>query len=295
MEKGSLLLFAVAVCLVFALRRHNGISLGVALAMVALVFPAAYLFSRRVLEKARQRETEVRLAMHTKTYLESEQPLPGEPDIQILARALDWRNRAPQGFCKSLQIAPVLRVAEPVVFDALPWAAAVPAPSVALGEILPEPPSAEWGVSKAGPAGPVIEYSNAMMDEIDMRAAEGYQRMRHGGVEVGGVLFGFQKKGALRIVAARALECEYSNGPRFVLSPRDEAALAAMLRTYAGDPQLADLEPVGFYHSNTREEIKLSEVDLRLFERFFPKAWQVALVVRPANLAPTRMGFFVRQ
>ena len=39
----------------------------------------------------------------------------------------------------------------------------------------------------------------------------------------------------------------------------------------------------------------MSAADLAVFNRFFPSPWQVALVVRPANLAPTRAGFFFRE
>ena len=55
------------------------------------------------------------------------------------------------------------------------------------------------------------------------------------------------------------------------------------------------MEPVGYYHSHTREQICMSDDDMQLFNRFFPLPWQVALVVRPANLAPARAGFFFRE
>jgi proteasome lid subunit RPN8/RPN11 len=163
-----------------------------------------------------------------------------------------------------------------------------------LNELMPTSQTEESGRWEGGAGSPVIEYSNTVLDEIRIRAAEGYQRMRHGGVEVGGVLFGSREDGILRIAAVRPIACGYSNGPRFILSPADEAALAELLLAAADDPALAGLEPLGYYHSHTREEIHMSEANLRLFDRFFPEAWQIALVVRPANLAPTRAGFFFR-
>ncbi len=113
----------------------------------------------------------------------------------------------------------------------------------------------EFGYWVAGPRNLEIEYSSAAIDEIRMQAAEGYQRMRHGGVEVGGVLFGTHAGRTVRILAMRPIECGYSNGPRFILSELDETALANLLKNSAGDPELADMEPVGWYHSHTREEI----------------------------------------
>ncbi|MCL5743068.1 MAG: hypothetical protein M1541_03930, partial [Acidobacteria bacterium] len=55
------------------------------------------------------------------------------------------------------------------------------------------------------------------------------------------------------------------------------------------------LIPVGWYHSHTRSEIFLSEADLEIHRRYFPESWQVALVLRPASMRPTRAAFFFRQ
>jgi proteasome lid subunit RPN8/RPN11 len=200
---------------------------------------------------------------------------------------------------------------EPVVFDALPrryavrslyerrfadLAASLPRPvKLPLSALMPAADTQEFGSWSSGAGTITIEYANAAMDEIRIRAAEGYQRMRHGGVEVGGVLFGTRRDGLLRISAIRPVECEYSNGPRFILSAKDEAGLTNVLAAASSDPALAGMEPVGFYHSHTRDEVCLSHADLRIFDRFFAEAWQVALVVRPANLMPTRAGFFFRE
>ena len=323
MQKGSLLLLAVTASLILTFRRHNGIMLGVVLALGTVVVPAGYVLARRVIDKVRQRETEDRLMMHTRTYLQNQEParvgsaaLAGkgpavESGIEILARAIDGRKLPTQDFRKFHGIASPLPVGDPVVFDALPrWyairslyerrfadlAATLPKPaSLPLSELLPTPAMQKFGSWTAGPGNLTIEYSNAVLDEIRIRAAEGYQRMRHGGVEVGGVLLGTRRDGVLRILAVRPIECEYSNGQRWVLSKRDETGLVELLLASGGDPALAGLEPAGYYHSHTREEICLSEADVQIFHRFFPLPWQVALVVRPANLAPARAGFFFRE
>lgn len=316
MQKGSLLVLALAASLALVFRRHNGIVMGVVLAIVILVFPMVYLAARRMVEKVQQRETEARLMVHTRTFLQTEEPVrvvaaPQESDIELLARAIDGSKLPTQGFRAYQCIAAFLPEGDPVVFDALPrryavrslyerrfadLAATLPRPvSVPLSELMPAPVTQEFGIWSAGPQGRAIEYSNVVLDEIRIRAAEGHQRMRHGGVEVGGVLFGTRQEGVVRILAVRPIECEYASGPRFALSTQDEAGLANLLAASAADPALPGLYPVGFYHSHTREEICLSAADVQLFDRFFTQPWQVALVVRPANLAPTRAGFFVRE
>src|ERR1035441_4591949 len=319
-QRGSLLLLAVAASLMLAFQRHSGFTLGVVLAFGTVVVPVGYVVARRMIEKVRQRETEDRLLMQTRTYLQNQEPARGpastgraeESDIEILARAIDGRKLPMQDFRKCDKIASRLPLGDPVVFDALPRRYAIrslcdrrfadlaaklaePA-SLPLCELLPAPATQEFGSWSAGAQKPAIEYSNAVMDEIRIRAAEGFERVRDsGGLEVGGVLFGTRRDGVLRILAVRPIECEYANGPRFMLSKRDETGLAELLLASGGDPALAGLEPAGYLHSHTREGICLSPADVQIFNRFFPLRWQVALVVRPASLAPARAGFFFRE
>ena len=301
MQKGSLLLLAVTASLVLAFARHNGIMLGVVLALAAVLAPAVYALTRRATAKAQRRETEERLMVHTRTYLQNQTP------AQVTTVAVVVGQ---QDFRKWDAIDPLVPLGDPVVYDALPrryairslyeqrfadLAATLPGPvSLPLSELTPAPATQEFESCAAEPQNATIEYADGVLDEIRIRAAEGYQRMRHGGVEVGGVLFGTRGEGGLRILAVRPIECEYSSGPRFLLSKHDETELATLLSSFGDDPQLAGLEPVGYYHSHTREEIRLTEADLQFFNRFFPLPWQVALVVRPDNLAPTRAGLFIR-
>ena len=140
-----------------------------------------------------------------------------------------------------------------------------------------------------------VEYSDSVMQQIRMEAVEGFHRVPHGGVETGGILFGTHRGNLVRILAWRPIACEYAAGPSFTLSEKDHAALEETLRTSGADGELAGLEPAGWYHSHTRSEIFLSEPDLEFFDLYFPKAWQVALVVRPASFAPARAGFFFRE
>src|ERR1035438_7693056 len=96
-------------------------------------------------------------------------------------------------------------------------------------------------------------------------------------------------------MAWRPVACEYAKGPSFLLSEKDETALAEALKSWLGDAELARLEPIGWYRAHTRREVLLSDADLTFFNRFFPQPWQVGLIVRPASFAPTRAGFFFRE
>src|SRR5437867_3167562 len=140
-----------------------------------------------------------------------------------------------------------------------------------------------------------IEYSVSVLREIELTVVDGLNRLRHGGIEVGGVLFGSRSGEHVTVDAFRPLPCEYAFGPKFVLSRNDQAALEKLLESAQTDWGLQGLVPVGWYHSHTRSALHLSAQDLEIFNRHFPEPWQVALVFRPEKACPTKAGFFVRE
>jgi len=140
-----------------------------------------------------------------------------------------------------------------------------------------------------------VEFLQPVVEEIAAAAVDGLYRFRHGGVEVGGVLYGTVTRDAVRIAAFRPLECEHAFGPRFVLSEHDRGEMKRLVEPAGLDPVLRGLLPVGWYHSHTRSEIALSPRDIEIHERFFPHSSQLALVIRPENYESCRAGFFVRE
>ena len=156
---------------------------------------------------------------------------------------------------------------------------------------------------KDGQTGPLKEPGEAfaveclptVMEQIHAEVADAFYSAPRGGVETGGVLFGAHEGSRVVIFAARPLRCEHASGPSFVLSASDIARLSDMLQTHNRDSGLAGMGVVGWYHSHTRSEIDLTEADLEIHNRFFPEPWQVALVLRPATMRPTRVCFFFRE
>ncbi len=140
-----------------------------------------------------------------------------------------------------------------------------------------------------------VEFTLAVLEEVAATAVDGLYRFRHGGMEVGGVLYGTAEQGVVRITAFRPLDCDHAFGPRFVLSEKDRAAMTALLELPATDPALQGLTAVGWYHSHTRSDIALSPRDVEIYDRFFPGPTQVALVLRPENYGTSRAGFFLRE
>jgi proteasome lid subunit RPN8/RPN11 len=146
------------------------------------------------------------------------------------------------------------------------------------------------------PACPVrIVYSLGVMEELRLAASEAFNRLAYGGLEIGGVLFGVRVAEVVKVLAHRALECDYAFGPSMTLSDNDRARLKDLLAAPQTDGGLTGMQPVGWYQSHTRSGILLSEKDLQVFQQFFPEGWQIALVLRPHGLDPVRAGFFFRE
>jgi proteasome lid subunit RPN8/RPN11 len=155
---------------------------------------------------------------------------------------------------------------------------------------------ATLGDLRPGEAGgrPVpIECSTEVMEGLHAEVSEAFYSVPHGGAETGGVLYGTRDDFSLRIAAARPLPCEHAFGPSFRLSPNDVRRLEALVEAPRRDRSLAGLEAVGWYHSHTRSDLRLSDDDIEMHRRHFPEAWQVALLLRPVPMQPTRIGYFL--
>jgi len=138
-----------------------------------------------------------------------------------------------------------------------------------------------------------IEYSPAVMDEIRLEVIAAFFSVPRGGLETGGLLLGNYEEQRVVITDYVPLECEHALGPSFTLSQNDEGRLRELLAAARANP--AGRRPVGWYHSHTRSEIFLSAADQELHRHYFLEPWQVALVLRPHTILPTRAAFFFRE
>lgn len=135
-----------------------------------------------------------------------------------------------------------------------------------------------------------IEYSLRALDDIRLVVMDAFFSLPRGGAEIGGVLLGRQTAERVTIEDYLPLECEHAFGPSFTLSPPDEGRLKELL----AQARTGELQAVGWYHSHTRSEIFLSDADQAIHLRYFPEAWQIALVLKPHTFQPMRAGFFFR-
>lgn len=138
-----------------------------------------------------------------------------------------------------------------------------------------------------------IEFPPSFWGEILPAVMVDFLRLPWGGPEVGGVLFGRRELGSVRILAFRPLECGHVEGPAFELSEDDELRLADILAQAGTDEELAGLEAVGWYHSK-HHWLVLNERDVKLYDRYFPEPWQIAMVFLRRRSQPCLLGFFFR-
>lgn len=145
-----------------------------------------------------------------------------------------------------------------------------------------------------------IEYAPELLTGLRRRAVEAALSLPHGGLEIGGVLFGRVSPNAraplkLELVAERPIECAHASGPAFVLSDKDLAGVTAQLERTRVEPELSALSVAGFWISHSRGALDLEPEDLDVYNRAFPNGWQIALVLKPQAGGMTRAGFFYRK
>jgi len=138
-----------------------------------------------------------------------------------------------------------------------------------------------------------IEYPPGVMEEIRAYACDSLLQLSHAGREVGGVLFGSQRPGAVRIVTWRPIACEYAEGDALRLSQSDRMTLAVQFETARRNPELKELRPVGWFVSH-HQGVAMTPSDAEIYSGFFPESSQVTLVIQPTGDGQAEAGFFVR-
>ncbi len=137
-----------------------------------------------------------------------------------------------------------------------------------------------------------IRYSKPVLDAIRHHAVDQFLSIPRGGLEVGGLLFGRYVDGVIEILTSEDLPIEYSFGPSYVFSGRDEEALDDRLKQPRIELHGAPLELIGWWHSHTRTSIELTEEDLRIHQKFFGGERSVALILKPFKLDPAQAAVY---
>jgi hypothetical protein len=111
----------------------------------------------------------------------------------------------------------------------------------------------------------------------------------HGGLEVGGVLYGARDGNRVSVLASAELPCEHALGPGFALSGNDRQTLARLLEPPDG------LQTVGWYRAHTRKSLDLDVSDRDLFNQFLAKEKIIGLVLKPTHRGPSWAALYLRE
>lgn len=143
------------------------------------------------------------------------------------------------------------------------------------------------------PFKPVAVYlSHKAVNAILRQAAGGRWRRRR---EVGGLLLGRAETGPVATVYVEdvvAVPIEYAFGPFYAFSENDREYFRETLREWAPRAK-RELRAVGFYRTQTRGGLALSQHDLSVFMNYFSDPSNVALLVKRRTIRASVAGFFI--
>lgn len=158
------------------------------------------------------------------------------------------------------------------------------------------PPPVPAGGSAAGsafvydPPGKAVSISIEfdVIDRMNFDIMKGYGAVPKRGAEVGGILLGTAEQGerlVIRIEDFVTIPCEHLRGPSYILSENDMTGFRHSIEQWAPAPDKR-IRVVGYFRSNTRNELKLGPEDCKLIDAFLT-APTLCLLVRPYA---TRIG-----
>ena len=141
-----------------------------------------------------------------------------------------------------------------------------------------------------------IHLSGDAVDQLNLAVMRGFGAVPKRGAEVGGLLLGTVETGAKSVVRVEEfvnVPCEHLYGPSYILSEADLLAFDRELSARTADPN-GQTRVVGFFRSNTREPMQLSETELALLDARFPDDDAICLLVRPFATRPSEAVFLTR-
>jgi proteasome lid subunit RPN8/RPN11 len=138
-----------------------------------------------------------------------------------------------------------------------------------------------------------IDCGLGVLEQIGQEVVEACEQ--RGGEEIGGLLLGVYDGARIHVHGFEPVQCEHATGPTFRLSANDRKALAEQLRTRPAGQGSTGQRVVGWYHSHTLSPLDLSVDDVILYDEYFPKSWQVALLLRPDGNGNLPACFYFRK
>lgn len=136
-----------------------------------------------------------------------------------------------------------------------------------------------------------------VVDRLGFDIMRGFGAVPRRGAEVGGILLGSAEASdriVLRIEDFVPVACEHALGPSYILSDNDRKPFEEAIERWTPAPDKR-IYAVGFYRSNTRELLQLSQEDIDFIDAYFPQMTAVCLLVKPFATRVSEAALFTRE
>jgi hypothetical protein len=151
------------------------------------------------------------------------------------------------------------------------------------------------------PGKPVsVRFEFEVIDRVLDEVMRGFGLIPRKSVEVGGILLGsVEQAGAdrwlVKVTDFEPIACSHARGLTWLLSDEEVAGFEETVRRHS-IAQNRRIYTVGMYRSHGRDDgLGLAAEDLDLYNRYFPEAWAIALLVRPFATRVSMGAVFFRE
>jgi hypothetical protein len=148
------------------------------------------------------------------------------------------------------------------------------------------------------PGKPIAVYLRLeTLDRLEAEVLRGLGAIPKRGAEVGGVLLGSLESSPsgtiVRVQDFEPVACSHKRGPTYSLDEEESKTFAETCAHWRPDPS-RPMGAVGYYRSNTGDQLALEPEDVALLDQHFPGPHGFALIVKPFATKPCLAGFFPR-
>jgi len=147
--------------------------------------------------------------------------------------------------------------------------------------------SGQFFIPKLTRPGSTIRIDLLVIEDLGVATIEGLKAVPKRGLEIGGILLGRldAEQSAILIEDFEPVDSEHLHGPSWLLSPKDQSAFHRALNHLRG--RSSQLQPVGFYRSQTRDGLSFNDQDNALVREMFNGEPALCMLVKPSLAEPS--------
>lgn len=140
-----------------------------------------------------------------------------------------------------------------------------------------------------------IQWRSGLLEQIRSHVTDGYSNRGAGGVELGGVLYGYRVAEVLQVSGWKPMLRTDDSTDHFYLNSRQEQHLRRMIASPPNESNLKGAVALGWFRSRTRGECYLDDRDASFHLRHFGEPFQFGMVVKPSHQRPAQAAIYFRE